>query len=92
MDDAREIQRLKKRYERLAARLARLGLIVQDWEVPYLEQPVVDAQGPDSGKHKVHRGGPWDWLPVLCTSAGRGVESSEEHRDDVGFRICRESD
>jgi len=29
MDDARAIQRLKKRYERLAARLARPGLIVQ---------------------------------------------------------------
>lgn len=29
MDNAREIQRLTKRYERLAARLARLGPIVQ---------------------------------------------------------------
>ena len=29
MDDARETERLKKRYERLAARLARIGLIVQ---------------------------------------------------------------
>jgi len=29
MDDAREIERLKKRYEGLAARLARLGFIVQ---------------------------------------------------------------
>jgi hypothetical protein len=29
MGDAREVQRLQQRYERLAARLARLGLIVQ---------------------------------------------------------------
>jgi len=29
MDDAREVRRLEKRYERLAARLARPGLIVQ---------------------------------------------------------------
>lgn len=29
MDDSREVQRLKKRYERLAARLVRCGLIVQ---------------------------------------------------------------
>jgi hypothetical protein len=29
MDDAQEVRRLKRRYERLTARLARLGLIVQ---------------------------------------------------------------
>ena len=49
---------------------------------------VVDPQGPDKGKHRVQRGGSWDFRPEFCRSAFRFRSLPGFASDNCGFRLC----
>jgi len=62
-----------------------------DWygEHYYNESPTDNPQGPDSGHHRVMRGGSWNYSPMNCKTTTRGLFIVTATRDDIGFRIVR---
>ncbi len=62
---------------------------VQDRYGPYQGEPTEDPTGPESGDHRVMRGGSWDNNPGLCRVTTR-LHVGPDHRFDfVGFRLLR---
>jgi eukaryotic-like serine/threonine-protein kinase len=49
----------------------------------------VDPVGPAGGSSRVHRGGCWRYLPVLCRSAFRSNSVPSLRFDSLGFRVAR---
>ena len=64
---------------------------VQDWysDQYYEKSPINNPQGPSSGSSRVFRGGSWVNGASFCQSAQRYVNSPEERRDNIGFRLAR---
>jgi len=63
---------------------------VQDWlDVDYYKQRVRDdPQGPEEGRIKVEKGGPWGTWPYLARGAYRHFEDPPSYQDaHIGFRI-----
>jgi formylglycine-generating enzyme required for sulfatase activity len=60
----------------------------QDWYAQYPQKDLVDPQGPDTGEHRVLRGGSWVNFPATCRSARRGCREPEHKWSNFGFRIC----
>ena len=64
-----------------------------DWYSPKtyaeLDAPVVDPEGPATGKLRVCRGGSWGIAPRSCRSAARIGRKPEQAYDNVGFRVVR---
>jgi len=60
----------------------------QDWNGEYPKHEVTDPQGPNSGKHRVLRGGSWFNNPDHCRSAGRNGNEPGGRSDRYGFRLC----
>lgn len=68
---------------------------VQDWYGPYTTAEtaatvVEDPVGPDSGSHRVIRGGGWGSDAGNCRSAYRSYWHPGLARRDLGFRLLRE--
>ena len=63
----------------------------QDWfaEDYYAVSPSEDPQGPETGTHRVRRGGAFRSKASLCRSAFRTWNRSTWSTPDTGFRICR---
>lgn len=57
--------------------------LCQDWYGGYSPEAVTDPQGPDSGSHRVIRGGSWRFYPTHARSANR----FRNIRDIAGFRL-----
>ena len=59
----------------------------QDWYGNYPSGTVTDPQGPDTGQHRVTRGGHWMSAGADCRSASRYHYAPATRNDLVGFRI-----
>ena len=59
-----------------------------DWydEAYYSISPAVDPVGPETGTHRVVRGGSWAYNTMGVRSAHRFIQAPEEPRFDLGFR------
>jgi formylglycine-generating enzyme required for sulfatase activity len=53
----------------------------------YLRGPAGDPQGPETGSHRVARGGSWRDSDVLCRSAYRFNDAPVLADDHIGFRV-----
>lgn len=62
-----------------------------DWFDPkyYVNSPMNDPQGPATGLGRVHRGGSWSGLPLICRSASRHSLLPSNRSDGLGFRVVR---
>ncbi len=60
-----------------------------DWYSPvyYKSSPVEDPPGPESGTHRIVRGGSWYWFAAGCRSAARKERNPAERRNTDGFRV-----
>lgn len=65
---------------------------VQDWydAAYYLDGPQVDPQGPQTGAHRVRRGGSFFYETPISRSANRGSAGPEVNDFDFGFRVVRQ--
>ncbi|MDB5339502.1 MAG: pknB 29, partial [Planctomycetaceae bacterium] len=63
----------------------------QDWRDHdyYKYSPVRDPQGPNTGTHRVTRGGGWYFAADHCRNAFHSWLAPHERRDHVGFRVVR---
>ena len=61
---------------------------VQDWPEKAWPKKVVDPQGPDTGKLRVVRGGPWSAMPRDTRSASREWIGPHDRSRHNGFRFC----
>jgi formylglycine-generating enzyme required for sulfatase activity/tRNA A-37 threonylcarbamoyl transferase component Bud32 len=59
-----------------------------DWYAAYPNQALTDPQGPAAGKHRVMRGGSWNYRPALCRSATRYWDAPAERSSRRGFRVA----
>jgi formylglycine-generating enzyme required for sulfatase activity len=64
-----------------------VGEWCQDWYGNYPSGTVTDPQGPDTGQHRVYRGGSWSHSGGWCRSAQRFHNSPTTTSDLVGFRM-----
>lgn len=60
----------------------------QDWYGDYPQSDVTDPQGPDTGEHRVMRGGCLVFFPEGCRSAFRFRREPSNRKNKIGFRIC----
>jgi hypothetical protein len=62
----------------------------EDWRGPYDGAPQVDPRGPDTGRERVLRGGPWNRGAACCRSAYRHSTAQTDRgaRRDLGCRVC----
>jgi sulfatase modifying factor 1 len=63
-----------------------------DWfdETWYFTGPAVDPQGPETGEHRVLRGGSWGDDGKYCRAAFRYDRPPDEGRNDFGLRLLME--
>ena len=59
----------------------------QDWYASYPSGTIADPQGPDTGQHRVYRGGSWNHTGGWCRSAQRFHNSPTTMSDLIGFRM-----
>ncbi|WP_372399924.1 formylglycine-generating enzyme family protein [Azospirillum sp. HJ39] len=64
---------------------------VQDWYDPnaYASSPSIDPQGPESGRHRVVRGGSWHATATSWRSAFRRDYDPDYRGISIGFRLLR---
>ena len=61
----------------------------QDWYGAYPSQPIIDSQGPESGRTRVLRGGSWFGIGRICRSACRNGYVPSIHLSGLGVRLIR---
>ncbi len=79
----------------LRRRIERTGVAVDELfdDVARLPgDPVVDPTGPETGSHRVLRGGSWSSRARYCRSAFRRRIASGYRYASIGFRLVRTSD
>jgi uncharacterized protein (TIGR02996 family) len=57
------------------------------WHSVYLPE-TTDPVGSPNGTSRVCRGGSWDYVPSLCRSAYRSLNSPGTRKASLGFRVC----
>ena len=67
---------------------------VQDWYNShyYSTSPAKNPQGPESGSHRVLRGGSWHFLPRAIRAFHREPYHPLDTDPDIGFRCARDAD
>jgi formylglycine-generating enzyme required for sulfatase activity len=63
----------------------------EDWFSEYSPEAQQDPGGPESGFHRVIRGGSWRIVAGYCRSAYREWIEPSSRYDDLGFRLSRTS-
>ena len=63
--------------------------MVNDWYGPYGSLPSVDPKGPNTGTHRVLRGGAYDFSPRMCRVSSRYMVLPDDKDSDIGFRLAR---
>jgi len=63
-----------------------------DWFAPYGASVRTDPKGPDSGDHRVRRGGSWFGRGPTCRSANRAYGHPAQRLRTTGFRLVREAE
>ncbi len=58
-----------------------------DWYGEYESEPLVNPQGPATGRYRVLRGGSCLTLERFCRVAGRNMNTSQYENYACGFRI-----
>ncbi len=61
----------------------------QDWYGPYINGPVVDPSGSNSGDFRVLRGGSWYYNEINLRSAKRYCNYPDIRASSYGFRVAR---
>ena len=61
----------------------------QDWKGPYLEDPLFNPKGPDTGQLRVIRGGSWLNRPRSCRISDRAYDPPKRKADNLGFRLVK---
>jgi formylglycine-generating enzyme required for sulfatase activity len=61
----------------------------RDWYDSYPDHSVTDPAGPDSGVHRVVRGGSWYVESNVCRTAYRDGGSPKDRATLIGFRLVR---
>jgi sulfatase modifying factor 1 len=59
----------------------------QDWYGEYPQKDIIDPRGPDTGTHRVVRGGSWHYGPGICRSAYRFKNGPGDRYSNFGFRV-----
>jgi formylglycine-generating enzyme required for sulfatase activity len=62
----------------------------QDWYGKYPSESVTDPRGPDSGTHRVSRGGSWRSVSRFCRSAHRFGVDPGYRRPNRGLRLAKD--
>jgi formylglycine-generating enzyme required for sulfatase activity len=60
-----------------------------DWYGPYPTVASVNPKGPETGTHRVLRGGAYDYTERLCRVAARYMALPDDKDSDHGFRLAR---
>ena len=60
-----------------------------DWKGDYPSGSVIDPKGPDTGSHRVKRGGSWRYDASYCRSATRRSYSDNRKSGNIGLRVVR---
>ena len=63
--------------------------LVQDWHGDYPGGAVTDPAGPDSGSHRVARGGSWSGSDACCRASDRSRPPPSFFFNFLGFRLVR---
>jgi len=61
----------------------------EDWMLPFTSEPAVDPRGPDTGSHRVLRGGCRSSHAANCRSARRTFQNPSVGSCLIGFRVVR---
>jgi formylglycine-generating enzyme required for sulfatase activity len=61
----------------------------QDWYSDYPSEPAIDPIGPNSGSHRVSRGGSWRSAAMFCRSPHRYGVDPNYRRPTRGFRLVK---
>src|SRR5262249_21993543 len=59
-----------------------------DWYDRYSPSLAADPRGPDTGSHRVGRGGGFNYSAVACRSAYRSSRPPSSRNRDVGVRLA----
>jgi formylglycine-generating enzyme required for sulfatase activity len=64
----------------------------QDWygNTYYQNTPRENPAGPETGTHRVIRGGSWNYPRHICRVSLRGMHDPLESAEDIGFRVVRD--
>ena len=60
-----------------------------DWYGPYTASAKADPRGPASGKHRVARGGAWNWDADYSRTLRRDGFTPDKRYEVLGFRLAR---
>ncbi len=60
-----------------------------DWHGDYPAKAIVDPRGPDHGRHRVLRGGSFDYVASYLRAYARNVRTPLDVNDSYGFRCVR---
>jgi sulfatase modifying factor 1 len=58
-----------------------------DWYGPYPAEELTDPTGPETGTHRVDRGGSWNYAFPNHRSATRGYKTPDINNNVMGFRV-----
>lgn len=60
-----------------------------DWYGQYPSVETMHPKGPETGTHRVVRGGAYDYTARMCRTASRYMAKPDDKDSDIGFRVAR---
>ncbi|HOY18121.1 MAG TPA: SUMF1/EgtB/PvdO family nonheme iron enzyme [Haliscomenobacter sp.] len=64
----------------------------QDWSDGeyYQKSPANNPQGPNTGSHRIYRGGSWYHIPIYARVVNRNSDTPDGRNSIIGFRLARQ--